>query len=390
MSSEDGHGTSTHKHVHGGEEEGATPSKRKKLCSLGTGEMVHVLHFRAKPGKKAEFEVIVQEIAHGLYHLEAGISDVRVGHPSCNEVCFILTFLTSEDLSKFRAGPEQDALSALKDVVEGGKETFSATGTLMPDTHTLPTLLAYLKKHVTGPSHEGHDVATVGRELTKWFPRPEEYKQYVHWDSDATKYTRNLIFSNEHMDVLLMCWPPHCKSAIHSHESSSCWVVLVEGSVVEVQYNSPKLDIKFIQAEMKNPTGAVGRCTKLRVINEAILSENGVTSSYANDDIGVHRIENRSDKPAYTLHVYAPGLKKMKIFKESGEVSVFTVASVPYTSEGGSRTGYWGSNTNPDGVLDISAWNNEQAGGSATSSSVTSPALLSEIAEQAPPSITSQ
>ena len=41
MSSEDGHGTSTHKHVHGGEEEGATPSKRKKLCSLGTGEMVH-------------------------------------------------------------------------------------------------------------------------------------------------------------------------------------------------------------------------------------------------------------------------------------------------------------------------------------------------------------
>ena len=42
-----------------------------------------------------------------------------------------------------------------------------------------------------------------------------------------------------------------------------------------------------------------------------------------------------SDKPAYTLHVYAPGLKKMKIFRESGEVSVFTVGSVPYMSEGG-------------------------------------------------------
>lgn len=28
---------------------------------------------RAKSGKKTEFEVIVQEIVHGLYHLEAGI-----------------------------------------------------------------------------------------------------------------------------------------------------------------------------------------------------------------------------------------------------------------------------------------------------------------------------
>ena len=44
------------------------------------------LVIRAAPGKKADFEVIVQEIAHGLYHLEAGISDVRVGHPSCDEV----------------------------------------------------------------------------------------------------------------------------------------------------------------------------------------------------------------------------------------------------------------------------------------------------------------
>lgn len=53
------------------------------------------------------------------------------------------------------------------------------------------------------------------------------------------RYTRNLIFKNEHMDVLLMCWPPHCTSAIHDHEESSCFVGVAEGQVVEVQYTIP-------------------------------------------------------------------------------------------------------------------------------------------------------
>ena len=53
-----------------------------------------------------------------------------------------------------------------------------------------------------------------------------EYERYIHWDeANPRKYTRNLIFKNEYMDVLLMCWPPHCKSAIHDHEESSCFVV---------------------------------------------------------------------------------------------------------------------------------------------------------------------
>ena len=70
-------------------------------------------------------------------------------------------------------------------------------------------------------------------------------------------------------------------------------------------------------------------------------------------------------KHTLSLTHTAPGLKKMKIFQESGEVSVYatvSVASIPYMSEHGSRTGQWGRDTNPDGVLDITAWNEAQAG----------------------------
>mmetsp|Transcript_9644 Transcript_9644/g.23857 ORF Transcript_9644/g.23857 Transcript_9644/m.23857 type:complete len:382 (-) Transcript_9644:61-1206(-) len=360
--SEHGHEHShLHSHPHDGDEEGGV--KRRKLCSMGTGEVVHVLSFKAGPGKEQDFERIVQEVAHGLYHLSAGISDVRVCHPKCGEVCFIVTFLSRDDMEKFKSGPQEDALRALRDVVTNGAPTFSTSGTLMPDTHTLTSLVNFLKENVVGSSHDNHNIARVKSEMARWFPRREEYEKYIYWDEkDPTKYTRNLIFSNEWMDVLLMCWPPHSQSAIHSHDTSSCWVALVEGEVHEVQFSMPKLDKKFIDEQMKNPTGAVGRCTKLRVISETKLSVDGCSAAYANDDIGVHRVENRTSEPAYSLHVYAPSLRKMKIFKESGEVFVYTVAAIPYMSEYGSRTGLWGTNTHPDGILDISAWNTGQIG----------------------------
>ena len=55
--------------------------------------------------------------------------------------------------------------------------------------------------------------------------------------------------------------------------------------------------------------------------------EGGVTTAYANNDIALHRVENRTDAPAFTLHIYAPGLRKIKLFRECGEVSVCTVSA---------------------------------------------------------------
>ena len=177
-----------------------------------------------------------------------------------------------------------------------------------------------------------------------------QYEKYIHWDeSNPTKYTRNVVFCNEYMDVLLMCWPPHSTSSIHDHEEASCWVTLVSGRVHEVQYAMPTFDRKFVQSQMRNPTGAVGRCGPLRVTSVSELSAHGSSSTYANNEIGLHRVENRTDQPAYTLHVYAPGLRKMTIFKECGSVSICCVAAPPIMSCHGQRTGHWTSGTDPDG-----------------------------------------
>mmetsp|Transcript_4061 Transcript_4061/g.5213 ORF Transcript_4061/g.5213 Transcript_4061/m.5213 type:complete len:359 (+) Transcript_4061:231-1307(+) len=339
-----------------------SPIKRRKLCSLGTGEIVHIVSFKSVPDKIEEFERTIQSLAQSLYHFQSGITDIRVCHPSCGEVCFIITFLTKQDVEKFQNGPEQDAHLALKGLIEDGKPKFEMSGCLMPEAHTLKSLLSYLERNVCGSSHDLHDVRSVQKEMQKWFPRKSEYEKYVHWDlCEPKKYTRNLVFHNENMDVILMCWPAGAVSTIHDHDVSSCWVLAVEGCVHEVQYALPQLDRKFIETEMRNPTGAIGRCGQLKMINEAKLEPGVCSSSYANNDIGIHRVENRTDQYAYTLHVYAPPLTKMKIFKESGEVSVHTVSTVAYSSINGEKNVDYQDDCN-EVMLDVEAWNTRQCG----------------------------
>mmetsp|Transcript_23159 Transcript_23159/g.59528 ORF Transcript_23159/g.59528 Transcript_23159/m.59528 type:complete len:447 (-) Transcript_23159:244-1584(-) len=332
----------------------------RKLCSLGTGEVVHILSFRAKDDAHVEpFERIVQRIAYELHEMHAGVSDVRVCHPQCGEATFVVTVVSEFESQRFKTHIAPRLSAALAGVCADGGPTFSRSGSLMPQAHSLSSLLDYLQTTVIGKDHTHHDIASVRHELAKWFPRREEYTPFVHWDEhDPSKYTRNIIHSSEELEVLLMCWPPHTKSSIHCHDESSCWVSAVEGQVVEVQYQLPKLDRAFLKKSFKDPTGAVGRCGPLKVTNVVTLGlPDSPQDTYANNEIGIHRIENRTDEPAITLHVYAPRLRKMTVFREVGDHSVATVAAVSYMSEGGEKTGLWSKETHPDGVIDVDAWN---------------------------------
>lgn len=357
------------------------PKKRARhICAMGTGEVVHVLSYRSAPGKIEDFERVVQGLARCLYNMEAAVTDVRVCHPCCGEVVFIITFITRPALEKFIEGPQQgfeESLVGLVDVPENAPgrarrprsnstassslAVFSASGTLMPSAHTLGSLVDYLKKNVKGNDHSAHDVRAVSKELERWFPRPSEYTKYINLDkANPKKYTRNLIYGNEHFDCILMCWPAGAMSSIHGHDKSSCWVNVVEGTVHEVQYALPQLDKKFLEAEKNDPASAVGYCGRLKVVNVAKLDTGGVVGTYANNDVGVHRVENRSDKLACTLHIYAPPLRKMKIFNEDGRVHVHVAtANLDNASGGGgSIMGPEGhARGRPEECFDVAAWN---------------------------------
>ena len=67
-------------------------------------------------------------------------------------------------------------------------------------------------------------------------------------------------------------------------------------------------------------------------------------------DIGIHRVENRSTEMACTLHVYAPPLRKMKVYdQESGLVHVIVAKSKQGAGCEGGRL--------DEGIFDVEAWN---------------------------------
>ena len=134
---------------------------------------------------------------------------------------------------------------------------------------------------------------------------------------------------------------------------------IVEGTVYEVLYQMPAVDKRFVAAEMKDPTGAIGRCGRLRVAGETRLDAGRVaptpTTRSACTRCRTGAISRRS------RHIYAPGLRKIKIFKEvevngGGTVCVHSVAAIVH-ERGRREDGLWGKNTHPDGVLDVDAWN---------------------------------
>ena len=80
-----------------------------------------------------------------------------------------------------------------------------------------------------------------------------------------------------------------------------------------------------------------------------------MTGTYANNEIGIHRVENRTDKLACTLHVYAPPLRRMRIFDEAtGRVHAHLAASRSTAAAGDEN--YHGHGHGSQ-TFDIDAWN---------------------------------
>ena len=111
-----------------GESDSSPPAL--KLCqTIGTGEVVHILSLSAKDTPSIEpFERAVQSIARDLYQMAAGVTDIRVCHPQCGKVVFVVTFLSIDELKKFQLGPEK----RIKRCLEEDLNTFLPGGLRSP------------------------------------------------------------------------------------------------------------------------------------------------------------------------------------------------------------------------------------------------------------------
>ena len=127
----------------------------------------------------------------------------------------------------------------------------------------------------------------------------KELSKYSSWSEDY--YTRNCIFNTDKFELILICWCKGHKTPIHDHGGEECWVKVISGQIEEVIYR-------------KNENN------KLTVLKTLVSKKNQVT--YMKDFMGVHSLENISDKRSMTLHLYAKPIRKCNVFDEDSKTFI--------------------------------------------------------------------
>jgi len=161
--------------------------------------------------------------------------------------------------------------------------------------------------------------------LSQYKSNEADWAQYSMWGDH--KYTRNLVDrGNGKYNLMILCWGPGMGSSIHDHTDSHCFVKILQGSLLETQYEWPsKTEEKEEDAEGCRPMIEVGR------------KQYGVDQvTYMSDAIGLHRMENPSHaEGTVSLHLYIPAFDHCHMF--DARTGKRTTCQVTFWSEFGEK-----------------------------------------------------
>jgi len=146
------------------------------------------------------------------------------------------------------------------------------------------------------------NVEYVTQILKNYKSNPRDWRQYAKYDPH--KYTRSLIDEgNGDYNILLLCWAESQGSSIHDHSDAHCFMKCLDGEIHETKYQWPE---KINDEENQKP-----------MVETSSKSLKKNDCCYINDEIGLHRIENKShSKAGISLHVYIPPFTECQGFDE--------------------------------------------------------------------------
>ncbi len=104
--------------------------------------------------------------------------------------------------------------------------------------------------------------------------------------NDGQDYSRIKIYESEEFEMILFYWPSGYESKIHSHPSKGCLLNVLGGELTELRFQIAKQPLEYL--------------------SELPLKTDNVY--YIDDSLGYyHKICNRTQHPAISFHIYAPG-----------------------------------------------------------------------------------
>ena len=149
--------------------------------------------------------------------------------------------------------------------------------------------------------------------LLKYQPRREELRPYETWLPD--RHTRNLIFRNEMIELMLVCWNIGNTTPLHTHNGQLGWMAMIQGKLLVENFrlrscNKPEnqevvgidclagateIDMQKLDTEISTPGGLLNTVDKHHTI---------------------HKITNLAEwnEPAVSLHIYSKPIESCVVF----------------------------------------------------------------------------
>jgi len=165
-------------------------------------------------------------------------------------------------------------------------------------TQPLNRLCDDLRKHFEqfGNAPKGADC--VKALMNSYIHQHDDWRDYAFFHPSF--YARNLVYADDHFELIVLCWKDGQMSPIHNHAGSSCWMGCLEGKIEETYYH--------IKEDNRKEEGICPNLEKGQVETH----EKGEVA-YIRDEIALHVIRPLGGN-SVSLHIYSPPIKSCLIY----------------------------------------------------------------------------
>ncbi|HVS32047.1 MAG TPA: cysteine dioxygenase family protein [Thermoanaerobaculia bacterium] len=148
--------------------------------------------------------------------------------------------------------------------------------------------------------------------------RPDELERYKNWQPD--RHTRNKIFRNDMIEVMLICWPVGTVTPLHTHNGQLGWMSMIEGKLLVENYRK----VECNRPENQQVVGLDCLAGATKIVMEHLGNEFAVPGGPLNTvdkTQTIHRILNRAEwnERAVSMHIYSRPIDSCVVFDIEGQ-----------------------------------------------------------------------
>ncbi|HPF90146.1 MAG: cysteine dioxygenase family protein [Flavobacteriales bacterium] len=132
-----------------------------------------------------------------------------------------------------------------------------------------------------------------GRIMARYDTASLDLLPYLKWD--PSNYTRNCVVRNARFELLVICFEPGQRTSIHDYDSETAWIRVLGGELVTERFELVDDGALRLRKASRFSTGELMALSR--------------SSS-------IHRFQNQGSTRAFTLNLYAPPMRKWRVFDE--------------------------------------------------------------------------